>query len=97
MSLSPYLTKVKRPVKNYVLPFEEQPLSFQKYFKVINFILIYYPLKYVRKLLFIFCAALIQTPTNMVSTLIAINVAFIIYMIALKPRTMPYLLFDLII
>lgn len=59
MSLSPYLTNVKRPIKNIVIPFEEQEFSFRKYFKTINFILIYYPLKYVRKMAFVFAATLI--------------------------------------
>jgi hypothetical protein len=97
MSLSPFLTKVKRPLKNIVIPFEEQDFSFGKYFNKANFILIYYPLKYVRKFAFVLVAALVSNPVNMVSILIAINVAFIVYMIVLRPRVMPYMVFDLII
>ena len=54
-------------------------------------------MKYVRKSAFVLVAALITAPETMVGTLIAINIAFIIYMIALRPRTMPYMIFDLII
>ena len=54
-------------------------------------------MKYVRKFAFVLVAALITAPETMVGTLIAINIAFIIYMIALRPRTMPYMIFDLII
>ena len=97
MSLSPFLTKVKRPLKNIVIPFEEQDFSFGKYFNKANFILIYYPLKYVRKFAFILVAALVPDPVTMVSALIAINVVFIVYMIALRPRVMPYMAFDLVI
>jgi len=97
MSLSPYLTKVKRPVKNIVVPWEEQVFSCRKYFNKANFILIYYPLKYVRKFLFVMVAAIVSDPVHMVAILIAINVLFIMYIIALRPRTMPYLIFDLII
>ncbi len=86
MSLSPYLTKVKRPVKNIVLPWEEQEPSFRKYFNKANFILAYYPLKYIRKLAFILVAAIVADPINLVSILIAINVAFIVYIIVLRPR-----------
>ena len=50
-----------------------------------------------RKFAFVLVAALITAPETMVGTLIAINIAFIIYMIALRPRTMPYMIFDLII
>jgi len=57
----------------------------------------YYPLKYVRKFAFVVVAAIVTEPVNTVSILIAINVLFIIYMIALRPRTMPYMIFDLII
>lgn len=42
-------------------------------------------------------AALVPDPVTMVAILIAINVAFIIYMIALRPRVMPYIIFDLVI
>jgi hypothetical protein len=57
----------------------------------------YYPLKYIRKFAFVLVAALITNPVHTVSILIAINVAFIAYMIALRPRLMPYMIFDLII
>jgi hypothetical protein len=97
MSLSPYLTKVKRPIKNIVIPWEEQNFSFKKYFNKANFILFYYPLKYVRKLAFVLIAAIVQDPVTLVVILIAINVLFIVYIIVLKPREMPYLIFDLII
>ena len=59
--------------------------------------MIYYPLKYLTKFSFILVAALVPDPVTMVAILIAINVAFIIYMIALRPRVMPYIVFDLII
>jgi len=62
-----------------------------------NFILIYYPLKYLRKFGFVIVTALVTDPTTLVGTLIGLNIAFIVYMIALKPRKMPYMIFDLII
>jgi hypothetical protein len=46
---------------------------------------------------FVLVASLVADPVNMVAILIALNIAFIIYIIALKPRTMPYLVFDLVI
>lgn len=57
----------------------------------------YYPLKYIRKLLFVMVAAIVTDPVQMVVILIAINIVFIMYIIALRPREMPYLIFDLII
>lgn len=42
-------------------------------------------------------AAIVTDPVQMVVILIAINIVFIMYIIALRPREMPYLIFDLII
>lgn len=57
----------------------------------------YYPLKYVRKFLFVMVAAIVPNPVHVVAILIGINVLFIMYIIALRPREMPYLVFDLVI
>ncbi len=42
-------------------------------------------------------AALVTDPVTMVGTMIGINVAFIVYMIVLRPKVMPYIAFDLVI
>ena len=90
MSLSPYINKVKRPSE---LPDED---SF-KYCSKDNFILLYYPLKYFRKFIFVLILATVTVPTISLSVLIGLNIIFIGYMAALRPRQMPYMVFDFII
>jgi hypothetical protein len=92
MSLSPYLSKVKRPIRDYVLGEENIKLL-----SLANFRLLYYPLKYVRKFIFVVITATVADPVHTVLILIGLNLLFITYLIVLKPRTMPYLIFDLII
>jgi hypothetical protein len=76
---------------------EEENLPPIKYFTMENFRLIYNPLKYLRKFLFVLIVVAVSDQITLVSILIAMNVIFIIYMFALRPRIMPYLAFDLVI
>jgi hypothetical protein len=62
-----------------------------------NFRLIYNPLKYIRKFIFVVIVVAVSDPITLVSILIGLNVVFIIYMFALRPRIMPYLAFDFVI
>ena len=59
--------------------------------------LVYYPLKYFRKFVFILILTLVPDPIIALSVIIGLNVIFIAYMAILLPRTMPYMVFDFII
>ena len=59
--------------------------------------LVYYPLKYFRKFVFILILTLVPDPIIALSVIIGLNVVFIAYMAILLPRTMPYMVFDFII
>jgi len=39
----------------------------------------------------------VPDPITLISILVTLNIIFIIYMFALRPRIMPYLAFDLVI
>lgn len=92
MSLSPYVYKVKRPLRE-IMP--GQPI--RDYFTAENFRLIYDPLKYFRKFLFVLIVAVCHEPVTSLVTLIILNVLFVVYMAVFRPRVMPYLIFDFII
>lgn len=62
-----------------------------------NWRLIYYPLKYFRKFLYVLVLAVCPFPVTTLAILIGINIVFIGYMAALRPRSMPYMIFDFII
>lgn len=57
----------------------------------------YYPLKYFRKFLFALVVGVAADPITAVSTLLALNIIFIVYMFVFRPRLMPYMVFDFII
>ena len=57
----------------------------------------YYPLKYFRKFLFALVVGVAADPLTAVSTLLALNIVFIVYMFVFRPRLMPYMVFDFII
>ena len=57
----------------------------------------YYPLKYFRKFLFVLIVAVCPNPVVSLGILIGLNVIFIVYMAALRPRLMPYMILDFII
>jgi hypothetical protein len=57
----------------------------------------YYPLKYFRKFLFALVVGVAADPITAVSTLLALNIVFIVYMFVFRPRLMPYMVFDFII
>lgn len=92
MSLSPYVHKVKRPATE-IRP--DEPLK--NYLTAANFRLIYDPLKYIRKFIFVLVVALCSTPTTSIIILIILNLVFIGYMAGFRPRVMPYMVFDFII
>lgn len=47
--------------------------------------------------MFVLIVAVVSDPITIVSTLVGMNMLFIIYILALRPRIMPYLAFDLVI
>lgn len=89
MSLNPWISKVKRPTE-----LSEDDFS---YCTKENWRLFYYALKYFRKFIFVLIIAVVQVPTISLSVLIGLNIVFIGYMAALRPREMPYMVFDFII
>lgn len=91
MSLSPWIWKVKRP---QMIPSENEPFI---YCTRDNWRLLFYPLKYLRKFIFVVVVAVCPLPVASLSILIAMNVMFIGYMSAFKPREMPYIIFDFIL
>lgn len=91
MSLSPWVYKVKRP--EFILDEGEQ----FRYCTFENWILAYYPLKYFRKFLFALVVGVAPDPIAAVGVLIGLNIIFIAYMFAFRPRQMPYMVFDFII
>ena len=91
MSLSPWVYKVKRPEE--ILD-EGEPFP---YCAKSTWILIYYPLKYFRKFLFALIVGVSTNPIASIGALLGLNVIFIAYMFAMRPRLMPYLVFDFII
>lgn len=91
MSLSPWVWKVKRPA---TIPVEGEPFT---YVSKDNFKLIYYPLKYFRKFIFVLVVALCPSPIVSLSVLLGLNIVFICYMVAMRPRLMPYIIFDFIL
>lgn len=93
MSLEPYVYKVKRPETE--IPEEGQPIL--KYFTFENFRLIYVPLKYLRKFIFVLIVAICPVPETSLILLIVLNIIFIAYMAVFRPRVNPYLIFDFII
>jgi hypothetical protein len=69
----------------------------KNYLTAENLRLIYDPLKYLRKFVFIMVIALCHVPTTSLITLIILNIVFIGYMAVFRPRVMPYIVFDFII
>jgi hypothetical protein len=59
--------------------------------------LLYNPLKYIRKAVFVFILALCSDPILALGLLIGVNVIFIVYLGWFRPKLMPYLIFDFII
>ena len=78
MSLNPWINKVKRPTE-----LSEDEFS---YCTKENWRLVYYALKYFRKFIFVLIIAVVQVPTISLSVLIGLNIVFIGYMAALRPR-----------
>ena len=62
-----------------------------------NWILMYYPLKYVRKFVFVLVLAVFPSPITALSILIGLNIIFIVYMAVLRPRLFPYIIIDFVI
>ena len=91
MSLSPWIYKVKRP--EFILDEGEQ----FRYCTFENWILAYYPLKYFRKFLFALIVGVSPDPVAAIGALIGLNIIFIAYMFAFRPRHMPFMVFDFII
>lgn len=91
MSLSPWVYKVKRP---QFIPNEDEAFV---YCSKANFILLYYPLKYFRKFIFVLVVVVCPNPIASLCVLLGLNIVFIGYMGASRPRTMPYMIFDFIL
>ncbi len=91
MSMSPWVYKVKRPE---FIPAEGDAFV---YCSKSNFILLYYPLKYFRKFIFVLIVVVCPNPVASLCILLGLNIVFIGYMGAFRPRSMPYMIFDFIV
>ena len=89
MAFSPWLYKVKRPE---TVPQDDRFIYCSKD----NWRLMYYPLKYFRKFLYVLVLAVCPQPITTLAILIGLNVLFIVYMAVLRPRVMPFMAFDFI-
>lgn len=93
MSLSPYIESVVRPVYNVNIP----EYSEFKYFKLEHWRLAYAAIKYTRKFLFVLIVALCNDPIASLSLLIVFTIAYMLYLIVLKPKEKLYLILELIL
>ena len=93
MSLSPYIGNVKRPVYNEDVP----DYAEFRYCSVDHWRLIVIPITYLRKFAFCLIVAVTESPITTLSLVIGITLAFIIYLIVLKPKKTLWLICELVI
>ena len=93
MSLSPFIDGVVRPVYNKDIP----EYSHFTYLSKPNIRLAYASIKYFRKLLFAIVAASFDKPSAILTSMVIITGLYMIYLVALRPKTRVYLILELIL